>query len=74
MEHVNKGVTVTKNCPTFHIVFYLHTLSEFVEKPTCSSVNIDAKNAVDALELFIKMHPDKLDDIIYITNLENCKL
>lgn len=69
MEQMNQGVGNTKKLPTFHIVFQIQNVGNY-----CTSVNIDAENVKVALEIFALQYPDKIDEIIYVTNLENCKL
>jgi hypothetical protein len=44
----------------FHICYFL-------AKELCSGVNINAKNYVEALNLFTKTHGDK--EILYVTTL-----
>lgn len=73
MEQKKKGVAEPEICSTFHIVFFNQEF-DYADKKICTSVNIIAKNLVDALAKFVDQHPNKVDQIIYVTNLENCKL
>lgn len=71
---MKQGVATTQNLHTFHIVFYIDVDSKTAHRTLSSSVNIKAENSLAALLEFVNLHPDKLDDIIYVTNLEKCKL
>jgi len=63
MEHVNSGVAQPEMCKKFHVVYF--TKKSF--PPLVTSENIDARNMIEALQLFTGKHPYLLNDILYIT-------
>lgn len=63
MQHKKSGHAQPEMCKKFHVVYF--TKRSF--PPIVTSENIEAKNMIEALQLFTGHHPNLLNDILYIT-------
>jgi hypothetical protein len=66
MKQVLTALDGQEMCSRFHIVYYLKSDLN----PVLTGVNYEAKNMVEALLNFVKDHPEKQDQILYVIKTE----